>query len=436
MIPRYSHPEMAAVWSEDNRLRQWLEVEILVCEARAEWGEIPGEAARNIRARADFSLERVQTLEAETRHDVVAFVKNVGEHLGPDECYLHQGLTSSDILDTGLALQVRTAGAIIQGHLDRLQEVLRQQALRHRDTVMVGRTHGVHAEPISLGLKFLLWMDEACRSRERLDQALENMRVGKISGAVGTYASIQPRVEEYVCSRLGLKPDLVSTQVVQRDRHAQLVCTLALVAASLEKAAVEIRHLQRTEVRELQEPFARGQRGSSAMPHKQNPIACENVSGLARLLRGHAVAALENVALWHERDISHSSVERVILPDSFLALDHMLRSLHRVLEGLVVHEGNMRRNLDLTRGLIHSQRVLLALTAAGMSREEAYTLVQKLALEAWADEADFRQLVRQNQEIGGYLDGPQLEELFDVASYLVHQDTIYQRFGLTAERQD
>jgi adenylosuccinate lyase len=430
VIERYTNPEMGRIWSEQTKHEKWLAVEIAVCEAWAEVGRIPAEALPAIR-RAGFELERVQEHFRRTRHDVTAFLKAVQETIGPEEArYIHFGLTSSDVIDTALSLQVLEAIDLIHRGLDRLEGVLVTQAQRHRRTVMMGRTHGVHAEPTTFGLKMALWIDEVRRHRKRLDQARETMAVGKLSGAVGTHANVPPVVEEIACRHLGLAIAPVSTQIIQRDRHAQFITTLAGLAASLEKFATEIRHLQRTEVLEAEEPFGEGQTGSSAMPHKRNPELTERVCGLARVVRGHAVTALENVALWHERDISHSSAERIIFPDACIVLDYLLDLVAEVIEDLVVYPERMRANLDLTGGLIFSQRVLLALVDAGMDRQEAYKVVQGHALAAWDGGPPFRDALAQDPRVEGMLSLDELHALFDPADQLVHIDEIFKRLGL------
>jgi len=430
MIERYTRPEMGRIWSLENRYRKYLEVEILATEAWAELGVIPGEAAALIAANARFDVKRIEELEKETRHDVVAFTRCVVESLGEESRYFHYGLTSYDIVDTALSVMLGEAAALIAEGLLELENALKERALRHRETVTVGRTHGIHAEPTSLGLKFALWLADVRRDRERLARAAATVRVGKLSGAVGNYAHTDPFVEEYVCSKLGLEPAPVSTQVLQRDRHAEFVCVLALLGATLEKIALEVRSLQRTETGELEEPFYSGQKGSSAMPHKRNPVACEQVCGLARLLRGYSTAALENVALWHERDISHSSVERVILPDSTAVTDHILQQVIRVVRELKVNPENMARNLELTGGLIYSQRVLLELVEKGLSREAAYDLVQMRAAEAWEQGRPFKEVLEGDPEVSGRLGEAGLAACFDPAKYLRHVDHIYRRLGI------
>jgi len=430
LIERYTRPRMGKIWSLDNRYQKFLEVEILAAKAWAELGIIPKEAAIKIEENAAFDLQRIEELERETRHDVVAFTRAVAESLGEESRYFHYGLTSYDIVDTALSVMLIEAAALIREGLTELEEVLKDQALRHKETPTVGRTHGVHAEPTSLGLKFALWLGEVRRGRERLDRAAEGVRVGKISGAVGNFAHIDPFIEEYVCKRLNLEPAPVSTQVLQRDRHAEYVGTLALIGATMEKIALEVRNLQRTETRELEEPFYSGQKGSSAMPHKRNPVTCEKVCGLARLLRGYAGTALENVALWHERDISHSSVERVILPDSTIVCDHIIQQMIRVIRDLRVYPQQLARNLELTGGLIYSQRVLLELVEAGMSREEAYDLVQRCAMEAWDSGRPFKEILSGEDAVVERLGPELLENCFDPAFYMLRVDYIYRRLGL------
>jgi len=433
MIPRYTLPRMGAVWEPAARYARWLEIEILACEAWAELGVVPREAVAEIRARAGFDPDRVDAIEREVRHDVVAFLTAVAERVGPASRYVHLGLTSSDILDTALALQLRDAADILLEDLDRLAAVLRRLALQHRTTVMIGRTHGVHAEPTTFGLKAAGWYAEAGRHAERLARARAGIAAGKLSGAVGTFAHVPPAVEEYVCRRLGLAADPVSTQVVSRDRHAEFLAVLAGIAASLERFTTEIRHLQRTEVREAEEPFAEGQKGSSAMPHKRNPVSCEQVCGLARLVRANAQAGFENVALWHERDISHSSVERVILPDSTILADYLLVRTAEILEGLRVFPERMRRNLEATRGVIFSQQVLLALARAGVAREAAYRIVQRHAMRAWEEGEDFRALLLTDPEVAGVLPPADVEKCFDLGYHLAHVDAIYARIGLAPD---
>ena len=418
---------MGCIWTEENKFQTWLEVEILVCEALAGMGEIPKKAAQNIRKKARFSIERIDAIEAEIKHDVIAFLTNVAESVGQDSRYIHFGLTSSDILDTAMAVRLRQASKIILKDCDLLLATLKKKALTHKNTVMVGRSHGIHAEPITFGLKLALWYDEMRRNRRRMEQALETISVGMISGAVGTFASVSPRVEAHVCRKLGLRPAPVSTQIIQRDRYAEYFCTLAIIASTIEKMAVEIRHLQRTEVSEAEEYFSKGQKGSSAMPHKRNPISSENLSGLARLVRSNASAALNNVALWHERDISHSSVERVIIPDTTILVDYMLHRMTEIIRHLVLYPERMQHNLELTRGLIFSQQILLALAKGGVSREQAYKMVQKQAMRAWKENKNFEDLVKNDPEIAKHLGNKQVEKIFDVDFQLRHVDTIFAR---------
>lgn len=429
MIPRYSRPEMDRVWSDENKFDKWLQVEIAVCEAWAEEGVIPQEAVAKIR-NASYDLDIFQEALKETHHDMTAFLRSIYPSLGEESRYIHLGLTTSDVWDTATSLQMVDAADLLGKDLELLLGAVETRAKEHKDTIMIGRTHGVHAEPITFGLKLALWVDEIRRNVERLKSAKCAAAVGKISGAVGTYALVSPKIEERVCSRLGLQPAPVSNQVIQRDIHAQFVTTLALIAASLEKFATEIRSLQRTEILELEEPFSKGQTGSSSMPHKRNPEKCERVCGLARLIRGYAVSALENVALWNERDISHSSVERVILPDACLALDYSLDLLTGIIKGLRVNAKNMKRNLELTRGLAFSQRVLTSLIEAGMGRNEAYKIVQRNAMKAWEEELDFRQLLREDPEVSNTLSSDELESLFDYQFYIRHVDDVFKRLDL------
>jgi adenylosuccinate lyase len=430
MIPRYSRPEMARLWSDENRFAVWLAVEIATTEVLVERGVVPKEALAAIKERARFDVARIEEIEKEVQHDVIAFVSCVAESVGPEGRWLHYGLTSSDVVDTALAILMRDACDLVRRDLLDLMEAVRERAFRHKHAPMIGRTHGVHAEPMTFGLKLALWHAELQRHLARLDRARANIAYGKLSGAVGTFSHLPPEVEEAVCARLGLLPAPVSSQVLQRDRHAEVMTTLALVAASLEKFATEVRALQKTEVREVEEPFASGQKGSSAMPHKRNPVGCEQVAGLARLVRANSLASLENVALWHERDISHSSVERVVVPDSFLALDHMLSRFTHIVKGMAVDEARMRRNLDLGRGLVFSGQLLLELTAKGMRREDAYRLVQGHAMEAWRSEGDFRQRVREDPEIRRVLREGEIEEVFRLERYLTHVDAVFDRvFG-------
>jgi adenylosuccinate lyase len=434
MIPRYVLPEMAAVWTDDARFGHWLEIEILVADALAGLGVVPDADAREIRATASFDPERIADVERVTRHDVAAFVQVVAASVGPAGRWVHYGLTSSDVLDTGLALQLRDASDLLLERLERLLAVAKQIALGNRDVVMAGRTHGVVAEPTSFGHKVALWAFELDRDRDRLRRARETVSVGAISGAVGTYAQVDPRVEEEVCARLGLRAAEASSQIVARDRHAELMAALAITASTLDAIATEIRHLARTEVREVQEPFTAGQKGSSAMPHKRNPVRCERVTGLARVIRGNLQAALENTVLWHERDISHSSAERVILPDSTMALHFMLAEMTEVLDGLVIYPERMRENLQVGGGLAFSQNVLLALVDAGLPRDEAYAIVQDAAATAWDDDASFRELVASDPRVPERL-GERLAELFDPAAALRNLDVVFDRLEKVEVRQ-
>jgi adenylosuccinate lyase len=433
MIERYSRPRMKKVWSEKNKFDKWLLVEIAVCEAWAEAGRIPRKSLANIR-KATVNFERMGEIFKVTHHDVTAFLNAVGETVGEDSRFIHLGLTSSDIMDTAQALQLQEAAGLLLEDIDALIRVLEELALRYKDTLMIGRTHGVHAEPITFGLKLALWAQEMKRNHTRLQDARKVISVGKISGAVGTYATVEPVIEEEACKTLGLAHAPVSNQVIQRDRHAQFVTTLAITASSLDKFATEIRALQRTEVLEAEEPFSAGQTGSSAMPHKRNPELCERVCGLARLIRGHSVTALENVALWHERDISHSSNERVILPDSCLALDYILNIFTGVMKGLQVYPDNMKRNLELTQGLVFSQNVMLALVGKGLSRQDAYKLTQRNALQAWKTRAPFLKLLKADSEIMQNLNSKELESLFDYQCFVKHVDTIFARLGLLKKK--
>jgi adenylosuccinate lyase len=434
VIARYSRPEMAGVWSEERKLARWLDVELAALEAWAELGAVPADAVAEIRERAQPPTpERVAEIERETQHDVAAFVDAVAADVGPAGRWVHHGLTSSDVVDTALSLQVREGGELLLAGVARAFDATFALAERHKDDVCIGRTHGIHAEPTTFGLKLAGWAFELDRSRQRLVRALETMRVGKLSGAVGTYAATDPELERLACERLGLDPDPVSTQIVQRDRHAELLSALALVAASLEKFALEIRHLARTEVAEVAEPFGKGQKGSSAMPHKRNPVVAERICGLARVVRANALVGLENVALWHERDISHSSAERVVIPDSFLALDYMLERFAWLMEGLDVRTERMRRNLESGHGLFFSQRLLLALVESGLPRGDAYRLVQRHALQAHEEEQDFPELVRTDEEIAGRVD---LDSIFDLGWYTRHVDAVFERLGELARKEE
>jgi len=431
MIERYTRPEMGAIWTEDNKYNAWLEVEILACEAWSELGVIPIEDAEKIRDKASFDTSRIEEIEQETRHDVVAFTRAVSETLGDEKKWVHYGLTSTDVVDTALSYRLRQANDIILADIHRFIKILRDKALEHQHTVMMGRTHGVHAEPTTFGLKLALWYEEMKRHLERFEHAAKNVEYGKLSGAVGTYANIDPYVESYVCKKLGLKPAPVSTQTLQRDRHAAYVSALALIATSIEKFATEIRGLQKTETREVEESFAKGQKGSSAMPHKRNPIGSENMTGMARVLRGHMVTAFENVSLWHERDISHSSAERIILPDATIALNYMLNRFSNIVKNLTVFPENMKRNIDKTNGVIFSQRVLLKLIDKGMAREVAYDIVQPKAMEAWEQGLSFKQLIEENEEINAKLSAEEINDCFDYTYHLKNVDAIFERIGLT-----
>jgi len=433
MIERYTRREMADIWSEENKFKTWLEVEILACEAWAELGVIPKEDAEKIRKNASFRLDRVKEIEKETKHDVIAFTRAVSETLGEERKWIHYGLTSTDVVDTALSCLLKQANRILIRDMERLLRVIREKAAAHKYTIMIGRTHGVHAEPTTFGLKMAFWHEEMKRNLARFRAAAEGVEVGKISGAVGTYANVDPFVEKYVCERLGLQPAPISTQTLQRDRHAYYVATIALIASSIEKFATDIRGLQRSEIREAEEFFAAGQKGSSAMPHKRNPIGSENMAGIARVLRGYMATAYENIPLWHERDISHSSAERIILPDATTLLNYMLNRFASILENLTVYPENMKRNMEKTFGLIYSQRVLLKLIEAGMSREEAYDTVQPVAMKAWEKQVSFRGLLEKNERIRRFLTPEEIAECFDNRYHLKHVDTIFARLGLDAE---
>jgi adenylosuccinate lyase len=421
---------MESIWSAQNRFQKWLDIEILACEALAKKGDIPREALKTIKAKARFDIARIDEIERTVKHDVIAFLTSVAEFVGPDSRFIHMGLTSSDILDTSLAVLLKEASEILLGDIDRLLAVLKKKAIRHKLTLMIGRTHGIHAEPVTFGLKMAMWYEEMARNRERLLHAKDAIACGKISGAVGTFAFIDPSIEEYVCRKLNLSPENVATQIVQRDRHAEYFSTLAVIASSLEKFATEIRHLQRTEVREAEEYFSPGQKGSSAMPHKRNPVLSENISGLARLMRGYALAAMENVALWHERDISHSSVERVIGPDATILLDFMLSRFTRLVDELVVYPERMIENLNLTHGVIFSQMVLLKLAEKGMTREQAYAVVQENAMRSWKDGIEFKKLLLSDVRVKSYLNSREIESVFRLENFLGNVDYIFKRtFG-------
>jgi len=430
MIERYSRPQMKRIWSDENKFAKWLDVEIAVCDAWAELGKIPRNAVPKIKL-ARCNLKRMQEILKETHHDMTAFLGSVAESLGKESRFIHLGLTSSDVMDTALSLQLFEAAKLLNEDIKELISVLAEQALKHKYTVMIGRTHGIHAEPTSFGLKLALWIEEMKRNRHRLAEATKIIAVGKISGTVGTYATVPPEVEEKACAKLGITPALISSQILQRDRHAQFVTTLGIISGSLEKFATEIRALQKTEIREVEEPFEAGQTGSSAMPHKRNPELCERICGLARLLRGYALTSMENIALWHERDISHSSTERIILPDACLFLDYTLTLFKAIIAGLKVYPDRMKRNMELTKGLVFSQRVMLALIDKGLSRQKAYELVQRNAMKAWHGNKNFLSLLKSDAEITATLPPSELEPLFDYQYYLRYVDDIFKRLGLT-----
>jgi adenylosuccinate lyase len=421
---------MGELWSDQARFASWLEMELAVCEALAERGIIPADEMATIREKAGFDLERIEQIDNEVGHDVIAFLTSVAEHIGPAARHVHYGLTSSDVVDTAQALRTVRAADMLLEDLEAMRAVLKRQALEHRDTVMVGRTHGIHAEPYTLGLKFTSWYAEAGRNIERLRAARDEVRTGAISGSVGTYAHLGPEIEADALARLGLEVEPISTQVIPRDRHATFMSVLGVIASSLDRIATEVRHLQRSDVREIEEPFRKGQKGSSSMPHKRNPVGCENISGLSRVVRAHVQAALENVALWHERDISHSSVERVILPDATILCDYMLARMTKILDGLHVYPERMQQNMAITRGLIYSQAVLLALTAVGMARDDAYLIVQRNAMACWGGDGQFHDLLTRDEELGKVLSREQLDACFEPKRYLQHVEEIYQRvFG-------
>ncbi len=427
MIERYTLPEMGALWSDENKFQKWLEVEIAVCEVHAEMGTIPKDAVEQIKSRAKFSVERINEIEQTTNHDVIAFTTNLAENIGEPARFVHYGLTSSDVVDTANALLLRDACDLLLGKTDALLEVLKRRAFEFKNTPQIGRTHGIHAEPTSFGLTFALWYDETRRNRKRLQRAREAVAVGKISGAVGAFALLDPIVEERVCERLGLQPAPVSTQIIQRDNYADYLSTLAIIASSLDKFALNIRHWQRTEVSEAQERFAKGQKGSSAMPHKRNPIISERICGMARVVRANSLVGLENVALWHERDISHSSAERVVLPDSSIALDYMLHKATSLIDGLVVYPERMLQNLQATRGLVFSGQLLLALTQKGVSRETAYVWVQRNAMKVWDQNEDFHELLKNDEDIKGQLSAEEIEGVFNLQTYLRNVGPVFER---------
>ena len=428
MIERYTLPEMGKIWEDKFKFDTWLQIEILACEARAEMGEIPKADVDTIKQKANFDVKKILEIEETTKHDVIAFLTNVAEYVGPESRHIHYGMTSSDILDTTLSFQMKTAGELLLKRLYDLKEALKQRAIEHKNTVCIGRSHGIHAEPTSMGLKFALWFEETKRNIERLQKAIGVISVGQISGAVGTFEHLSPKVEEYVCNKMGLQPAPVSTQVIQRDRHAEFLTTLAIIGATLEKISIEIRHLQRTEVLEAEEYFSKGQKGSSAMPHKRNPIVSERITGLARILRSNSMAALENVALWHERDISHSSVERIIVPDSCIALDYMLDLMVKLISKLLIYPDNMIRNLNLTRGLVFSQTILLKLVTKGISREDAYRIVQDSAMKVWADEKlNLKDELSKSDELRKYISVEELNGIFENKNMLKNVEFIFDR---------
>ncbi|KHM52531.1 adenylosuccinate lyase [Anaerovibrio lipolyticus] len=430
MIERYTNPEMGNIWTLQHEFEVMLDVEIAACEAMAELGEIPKEAARNIREKAHFELDRVKEIEKETNHDIIAFLTNVAEYVGDDSKYIHKGLTSSDVKDTALGIMMKKSAELIIDDLKKFREVLKRRAAEFKHTVCIGRTHGIHAEPMTFGLKLALWMNEIDRDIERVEHAKKIVSVGKLSGAVGTYSNINPKIEELVCQKLGITPAPLATQVIQRDRHAEYMTTLAIVASSFEKFATEIRNLQRTDIREAEEYFSPGQKGSSAMPHKRNPITCERIAGMARLVRGNALASMENIALWHERDISHSSVERVILPDSTINVDYCIKKFTNIIDKLLVYPDAMMENLNKTGGLIFSQRILIALVSKGVLREDAYKWVQRNAMKRWLEKEDFKTNISKDEDVVKYLSQDEIDECFKVDYFLRHVDMIMARFGL------
>lgn len=435
MIERYTLPEMGKIWEDKFKFDTWLKIEILACAARAEMGEIPKADVEIIRKKAKFDIKRVLEIEETTKHDVIAFLTNVAEYVGPESRHIHYGMTSSDILDTTLSYQMKTAGELLLKRLFDLKDALKIRAIEHKNTVCVGRSHGIHAEPTTMGLKFALWYEETKRNIKRLQSAIEIISVGQISGAVGTFEHLSPKVEEYVCSKMGLKPASVSTQVIQRDRHAEFLTTLAIIGATLEKISIEIRHLQRTEVLEAEEYFSKGQKGSSAMPHKRNPIVSERITGLARVLRSNSIAALENVALWHERDISHSSVERIIVPDSCITLDYILDLMVKLISKLLIYPENMIKNLNLTRGLVFSQTILLKLVTKGISREDAYRIVQDSAMKVWGDEKlNLKDELANSEELRKYISVEELNEIFENKNMLKNVEFIFNRTILSEDK--
>jgi adenylosuccinate lyase len=430
MIERYTLPEMGAVWSQQNKFQKWLDVEIAVCEVHAEDGTIPREALEEIKSKAAFTVERIHEIEKTTDHDVIAFTTNLAENIGPASRFVHYGLTSSDVVDTANALLLKDASDLLLKKVDALLDVLKRRAFEFKDTPQIGRTHGIHAEPTSFGLVWALWYSETQRNRARLETARERIAVGKISGAVGAFAHLAPDVEERVCAKLGIKAADVSTQVIQRDRYAEYLCTLAIIASTLEKIALQVRHWQRTEVREAQEAFKKGQKGSSSMPHKRNPILSERICGMARTVRSNSIVGLENVALWHERDISHSSAERIVLPDSSATLDYILAKTTSLLDTLVVYAENMMKNLELTRGLVFSGQLMLALTQKGVTREDAYVYTQRNAMKVWDEGGDYRELIKRDADVSSHLSAEEIDRVFDLKHYLRNVDKVFERvFG-------
>ena len=430
MIPRYSLPRMSKIWSDENKFQKMLDIELLACEAMAKLGKIPAKELKKIKSKARFDIKRIEKIEQETRHDVTAFLHNIAEHIGSSSRFVHQGLTSSDVLDTALSIMMKDSAVIIIEDLKRLREVLRTQAKKYKYTIMAGRSHGVHAEPTTFGLKLSLYFDEINRCIARIERAKEIINVGKVSGPVGTYSSVDPYVENYVCKKLGLRPVNISTQVLQRDRHAEYLAQFALVGATLEKIALEIRNLQKTELREVEEPFSKGQHGSSAMPHKRNPVMCERITGLARVLRANAMVSMENVALWHERDISHSSAERIVIPDSAILLDYMLDQTVYILKNLNVYPENMRNNLAKTKGLIFSARILVELEKRGMERRKAYDIVQRGAMEVWNKNINFKEALWKDKDFRTALAPKEIEKFFELAYYTKHVDGIFKKVGI------
>jgi adenylosuccinate lyase len=430
MIPRYSLPKMSAIWSDENKFQKMLDVEILSCEALAKLGKIPEKELKKIKSKAKFDVKRIEEIEKITRHDVIAFLHNIAEHIGDSSRFVHQGLTSSDVLDTGLSVMMKESADIILEDLKALKEELRKKADKYRYTIMAGRSHGVHAEPTTFGLKLALFFDEINRCIERINRAKDIISVGKISGPVGTYSNIEPYVEDYVCKKLGLRPANISTQILQRDRHAEYLSEIAIVGATLEKIATEFRNLQKTEVREVEEPFGKGQKGSSAMPHKRNPVMCERITGLARVLRANAMVAIENVALWHERDISHSSAERIIIPDSTILLDYMLNQMIEIIRGLLVYPENMSANLAKTKGLVFSARILVELEKRGVERREAYDIIQRCAMKVWEEGIDFKDALNSDSDFIKVIKAKEIEGFFKVAYYTKYVDVIFKKVGI------